>query len=92
MIRSFRNQALRRFWEKNDAKGINPNWMKRVSIILDRLDGAVALGDMDLPGLRFHPRKGKEKGRFQVDLTGGWRITFGWQDKDAVNVDMVEDH
>lgn len=92
MIRSFRNQALKSFWEKNDARGISPNWVKRVAVILDRLDAATMPGDMNLPGLRFHPRKGDEKGRFQVDLTAAWRITFGWQDNDAVNVDMLEDH
>lgn len=59
---------------------------------MDRLDAATAPGDMDLPGLRFHPRHGKEKDRYQVDLTGGWRITFGWQDNGAVNGDMLEDH
>ena len=92
MIRSFKNKALKRFWEKNDPRGINPNWLERVSIILDRLDGAITPRDMDLPGLRFHARHGKEKGRYQVDLTGGWRVTFEWQDQDATKVDMVEDH
>ena len=92
MIRSFRSKALRNFWEKNDERGISPNWVKRVAVILDRLHAATAPGDMDLPGLRFHPRKGQQKGRYQVDLTGGWRITFGWHDNDAVDVDMLEDH
>ena len=92
MIRSFRSCALKRFWEKNDARGISPNWVNRVTLILDRLNAATGPGDMDLPGLRFHPRHGDEKGRYQVDVSAAWRITFGWQGNDAVAVDMVEDH
>jgi proteic killer suppression protein len=92
MIRSFRSKALRNFWEKDDVRGINPNWVKRVAMILDRLDAATVPGDMDIPGLRFHPRRGPRKDRYQVDLTAAWRITFGWQGKDAINVDMLEDH
>jgi toxin HigB-1 len=92
MIRSFRKKALSRYWEKNEAKGINPEWVERVNMILDRLDAATMPGDMDIPGLRFKRRKGKQKDRFQVDLTGGWRITFGWDERDAIDVDMVEDH
>lgn len=92
MIRSFKSNALKRFWEKNDERGISPEWVKRVKLILDRLDAATVPGDMNLPGLRFHPRKGRQKARYQVDLNGGWRITFGWQDNDATDIDMVEDH
>ena len=39
--------------------------------------------DMDLPGLRWHPLKGTEKGRFAVSVSGNWRITFAFSDKDA---------
>lgn len=92
MIRSFRSKALKSFWVNNDVRGINPNWVERVALILDRLDAATVPGDMALPGLRFHRRKGRQKDRYQVDLTGAWRITFGWQDNDAVDVDILEDH
>jgi plasmid maintenance system killer protein len=27
-----------------------------------------------------------------VDVNGPWRITFEWQDGEAVKVDLVQDH
>ncbi len=47
---------------------------------------------MSLPGWRFHPLKGKMKGRFAVDVSGNWRLTFGWADGDAVDVDLEDYH
>jgi proteic killer suppression protein len=92
MIKSFKHKGLKKFWEKNDVRGVSPQWLKRVTYILDLLEAAGSPSDMDLPGLRFHQRKGNQSHRYSVDLTGGWRITFGWSKKDAVDVDMVEDH
>lgn len=47
---------------------------------------------MNLPGYRFHPLKGEERGRFAVDVSGNWRITFGWQDFDAIDVELEDYH
>lgn len=48
--------------------------------------------DMNLPGLRFHSLKGNEKGRYAVDASGNWRVTFGWHDGDAIQVDLEDYH
>lgn len=48
--------------------------------------------DMDFPGLRFHGLKGKDRGRYAVDASANWRITFGWFDGDAVDVDLEDYH
>ena len=47
---------------------------------------------MNSPGLRFHGLKGKDKGRNAVDASGNWRITFGWNGNDAVEVDLEDYH
>jgi proteic killer suppression protein len=64
----------------------------RIATILDRLDAAVEPNDLDLPGLGFHPLKGQRKGEFAVMVTRNWRITFGWVDGDAVDVDLEDYH
>lgn len=56
------------------------------------LDAATAPEQMDLPGYRFHPLKGDRKGRFAVDVSGNWRLTFGWQGMDAIDVDLEDYH
>lgn len=92
MIRSFRSKALRRFAEQGDASKLSVSNVRRVVIILAHLGGAVSPDDMNLPGYRFHGLKGRDKGRYAVDASGNWRITFGWDGKDAVDVDLEDYH
>jgi proteic killer suppression protein len=92
MIRSFRSKALRRFAEHGDASKLSVQNPDRIRRILARLDAAMKPEDMDLPGFRFHGLKGKNKGRYAVDASGNWRITFGWLDGDAVDVDLEDYH
>jgi len=47
---------------------------------------------MKLPGLRFHPLKGGDPGRYALDVSGNWRITFGWDQTDATDVDLEDCH
>ncbi len=89
MIRSFRSKALRRFAEQGDAPKLNVPNVRRVERILEQLDEATEPEQMNSPGLRFHGLKGK--GRFAVDASGNWRITFAW-DEDAVDVDLEDYH
>jgi proteic killer suppression protein len=92
MIRSFRSKALRRFAEQRDASKLSVPNVRRIETILGRLDGAVSPEDMNLPGYRFHGLKGRDKGRYAVDASGNWRITFAWDGKDAVDLDLEDYH
>jgi proteic killer suppression protein len=92
MIRSFRSKALRRFAERGDASKLSVQNPDRIRRILGRLDAAMKPEDMDLPGFRFHGLKGKDRGRYAVDASGNWRVTFGWLDGDAVDVDLEDYH
>jgi len=60
--------------------------------ILLTLNAAATPQAMNIPGLKFHPLKGREKGRYAVWASGNYRITFGWDDKDAINVDLEDYH
>jgi len=92
MIRSFRSKALRRFAEQGDASKLSVPNVRRVAIILAHLGSAASPDDMNLPGYRFHGLKGRDRGRYAVDASGNWRITFGWDGKDAVDVDLEDYH
>ena len=39
-----------------------------------------------------HPPEGKAKGRFAVSVSGNWRITFAFSEKDAIDVDYEDYH
>lgn len=92
MIRSFRSKALRRFAEQGDASKLSVPNVARIEVILNRLNAAKRPEQMNAPGLRFHALKGAGKGRFAVDASGNWRITFRWDGEDAVDVDLEDYH
>lgn len=92
MIRSIRNKGLRRFAAKGDPSKLSVPNAGRVRRILSALNSALRPEDMDIPGYRFHPLKGKDIGRYAVDASGNWRITFGWDGEDAIDVDLEDYH
>jgi proteic killer suppression protein len=65
---------------------------ERVRRILIRLDEARVPQDMNAIGLKLHPLKGHDMGRWSVWLTGNYRITFGWGGEDAIEVDLEDYH
>lgn len=47
---------------------------------------------MNLPGLGLHPLKGDKKGRWAVKVSGNWRLTFSFVEKDVEKVDYEDYH
>lgn len=92
MIRSFRNKALKRFWERSEASKLPQDRVARIAMILDRLDASVKPDDLNLPGLQFHQLAGRSKGRYAVSVSGNWRITFAWDGEIATDVDFEDYH
>ena len=91
MIRSFRSKPLSKFAATgNGSKLPVPNHSK-VRRLLAALDAATFPEDMNLPGLRFHGLEGDPK-RYAVDVTGNYRMTFGWDGEDAIDVDLEDYH
>jgi len=92
VIRSFRDKALERFFATGDGRRLSVQNMKRIANIPRSLDDASRPEDMNLPGFRFHALVGRDKGRYAVSASGNWRMTFGWIEGDAVDVDLKDYH
>ena len=92
MIRSFRNKGLARSWQTGTVAGITPQLAKRVRQRLDALDRVRDLMSLNTPTYRLHQYKGKQAGRWSIDVNGPWRITFAWRDGDAHEVDLEQPH
>jgi proteic killer suppression protein len=60
--------------------------------ILAKLDAALAVADMDLPGFRLHPLKGEFKGYWAVTVRANWRVIFCFEHGHAYDVDYVDYH
>jgi len=92
VIRSFRNKALRRFAELGDSSKLSVQNPDRIRRILLALDAAKLPDHVNVPGFRFHALKGRDRGRYAVDASGNWRVTFAWAGEDAVEVDLEDYH
>jgi proteic killer suppression protein len=92
MILSYRSRALKRFWEKDDQRGLNPQHVDKIDLILNALDLAVVAEDMNSPGLDFHKLGGNRPARWSVHVNGNWCITFSFEDGDAFAIDYEDYH
>ena len=92
MIGSFRNRALKRFWERNDSRRLPADQIVRIKQILRLMQDSSVVQDLDIPGLHFHRLTGDMKGRYAVTVRANWRITFGWDGEEAIDVDHEDYH
>ena len=77
MIVGFRHKGLRRFFGRGDGRGIDPRHAQKLRRVLSLLQQAERLDDLRrFMFLRLHPLKGDRRGRWAVDVSGNWRITF----------------
>jgi proteic killer suppression protein len=92
MIRSFRSKELREFAKSGDSSKLGMQEVARLERLLARLEAARVPSDMSLPGYRCSGLSGRMADRYAVEVPGGWRITFGWDRNDAVDVDLEDNH
>ncbi|HEY6579292.1 MAG TPA: type II toxin-antitoxin system RelE/ParE family toxin [Rhizomicrobium sp.] len=92
MIRSFRDRTLESFAASGNPRGLSVQKPERIARLLRTLAAAIKPAAMDLPGLRFHGLKGRDRGRYAVWVSENWRLTFGWDGADAIDVDLEDYH
>jgi toxin HigB-1 len=92
MIRNFRHRGLQRYWTRSDPSGLRPDWVAKIDRWLEALDAARAPSELSIPGSGFHALRGDLKGRYAMTVSRNWRLTFGWDNEDAIDVDLEDYH
>jgi proteic killer suppression protein len=92
MIVSFVHRGLQRFFEAGSKAGIQPAHAPRLARQLARLDAARSAQDMKVPEWRLHPLRGELAGHWSVWVSGNWRLTFRFEDGNAILVDYHDYH
>ena len=92
MIASFRHRGLKALYEGRTARRVAPEHVGKLRDILAALDSSSGPAGMDLPGFRLHALKGRLKGHYAVSVSGNWRVTFRFEDGEAVDLDYVDYH
>ena len=87
MIKGFRHKGIEQFFRTGSKAGIQPKHADRLRKQLFALDNAKAADDMNAPGWRLHPLHGDLEGHWSIDVSGNWRLTFTFEEEDAVLVD-----
>lgn len=94
MIETIKHKGLKNYWENDDESKVPSEMIKKVRLIMDLLDSAEEIPQDFEPfrNLRIHPLKGKMKGRWSLDVTGNYRITFRFENKNVYDVDLEDTH
>lgn len=92
MIASFRSKALKRFWTRSDESGLRADWIRKIERQLTLLDQAAGPEDMNVVTFGFHALTGDQAGRYAVTVSRNWRLTFGFDSHDAIDVDLEDYH
>jgi proteic killer suppression protein len=92
MIKSFKHKGIEEFFYTGNKKGIKPEHASRLEIILDRLNAANEIKDMNYPGSNLHKLSGDKKRQYAVKVSGNWRIFFEFFNGDAYIVDYDDYH
>lgn len=92
MIKSWKHKGLGDFFFNGNKAGIRPDHVPRLRRQLARLDAAQSPQDMNVAGWRCHALAGSLGGHHAVSVNGHWRLTFAFEDCDAVLVDYRDYH
>jgi toxin HigB-1 len=96
MIKSFDHKGLEDFFDYGTKKGIQPTQAEKLRRILDRLDAANEIKDMNYPGSKLHKLNPKTtdatRQLWAVSVSGNWRIQFKFYDGNAYVVDYKDYH
>jgi proteic killer suppression protein len=92
MIKTFQHKGLERFFRRGSKAGIQPAHAGKLKVQLGMLDTARSPADMGLPGWKLHPLTGNLEGHWAVSVSGNWRLTFTFDNGDAILVDYQDYH
>ncbi len=92
MIKSFKHKGLQKFYESGSVGGIQSKHKQKLRMILAALDSSHEIDDMDVPGFKLHPLKGKLKNVWSVSISGNWRVTFKFESGNAHIVNYEDYH
>lgn len=92
VIKGFAHKGLERFFVKDDRRLLDAKQLPRIERILDALEHASSVTELDIPGFKLHKLTGNRKDTWSIRVTGNWRITFRFENGDAHDVNLEDYH
>lgn len=92
MITHFADRRLQALHLRGDGRRLPPHLVRRLGVVLDRMDDATAPQELDLPGYRLHQLSGDLVGFWSIRISANWRVIFRFDGRDIVDVRFVDYH
>ncbi|MGH9820127.1 MAG: type II toxin-antitoxin system RelE/ParE family toxin [Pyrinomonadaceae bacterium] len=92
MIKSFRHRGIEKFFKTGSKAGIQPKHAEKLRLQLLALNNASRPRDMDAPGWRLHSLHGEMTDHWSIEVNGNWRLTFSFEETNAILVDYQDYH
>ena len=93
MIHNFKDKETQKIFERQRSRKL-PSDIQQVALRkLRMLNRAETLQDLRVPPAnRLERLVGNRNGQYSIRINDQWRICFGWQEGDALNVEIVDYH
>ena len=92
MIKSIRSKALKHLYKHGDASRIRPDHLPKIRYILDVLNAAQTIDNIDLPGLGLHQLTGNLAGFYAIKVNRNWRVIFRFENREVSEVNYLDYH
>ena len=93
MIKSFQHAGLEKFFNTGSKAGIQPAHAKKLTLQLSTLDTSTSPEGMRVvDGWDLHELKGDRQGTWSVKVNANWRLTFRFEDEDAILLNYEDYH
>jgi len=92
MIETFKCKDLRLFFEKGEKSKLKQSHLKRLRLVLAKLNTAEKIEDMNFPGSGLHSLKGDKEGFWSICVNKNWRIIFQFEEGHVYDVDYIDYH
>jgi toxin HigB-1 len=92
MIGSFADRRLKRLFERGEVRRLDPRDVDRIRLILQRLNLALQIEDLDLHSYRLHRLTGDLAGFWSITVRANWRIVFRFENGRAYEIELTDYH
>lgn len=92
MIKSFKHKGLKALYKTGSTKGVVQDHVRKLTKILQLLDAATVLEDMNYPGSNLHSLSGNLADHHAVWVNKNWRVIFKFINGDAYVVNYLDYH
>lgn len=90
MILNIKHKGLRYFYQKGDGSKLQPVHLRKIRLILTRLDVATCPEDMNVPGYNLHQLTGDLYPFWSIKVDKNYRIIFRLEKDNVLDVDYLD--